>query len=122
MKVREALSDVKNFLTDGNGLYLLQQVPFIGDYYTGREFSKVWGKETENTKYFSRVAGAAVGTARLIIIGTGFAYGNPLTGVIANSAVGGIVSWNTLEHKWEGGYEHFHRKKKEPLKNKEPSL
>jgi hypothetical protein len=103
MKLRERFSNAKEFLTEGNGLYLIQQLPLVGDYYTAREFSKHWRNEIDNKKTCA-LFGIGFGALRLMTIGVGIAVGKPETGLLGNGLIGGVTSYNTFDSRLENGY------------------
>ena len=106
MKISQWLREAKDTLvekaTTGKGVYITEQIPYIGDYIFAKSVSKILDEKAERTinSYYS----LAMGTTRLIGIGASIVGGFPLGIIIVNGAIGGVEGLNTLEYRMQ--YNH----------------
>lgn len=109
-KFDSAKESIKEFVKN-NGAYLIEQIPFVGDYYCARELSRFWGYKEDDIAMCSTV-GAMAGAYRTIPLAVGVLIGHPEVGVMINAGVGGVESVSTLATRAVVKSRYYHRLKK----------
>jgi hypothetical protein len=101
MKFTEKLKNAKEAFveeaTTGKGAYVIEQIPYIGDYVFCRSGSRLPDEKAD--RVISAIYGSIMGTMRTVALGAGIAGGFPAGGIAINSMLGGFEGAQTYVYK-----------------------
>jgi len=109
MKLPEYLKGAKETLikkaTTGKGVYITEQIPYIGDYVFARSVSRVQDEKADKT--ICTLYSLCFGTARVVGIGMCVLGGFPTGSFAVNGILGVAEGANTRQSRIDNGYKHI---------------